>query len=368
MRNISPKLCFMLCNFAGFGLLAAFWLESAETAGFFLLLILIVMSLLRRRIPKLEVTAVFDIIICVALAELWPYASFAMALPLFAAMYFGRYWILLAGVAYLAFNFEPTLAAILILTALCGMLLGFWERERQGKLKSLDNSAKRYYEMANLQNDLAAALAQVERMTAVAERTRIARDIHDNAGHEIVAAYISLQTAREMMDAKAENADALELYDAAMDRLNTGANKIREAVHNLSAVTVLGVENLQEICRRFPARDVTFCAYGDTSKIPMYVWSMLESCLNECLTNVARHSAAKYVNVDLDATPHIVRLCVENDGLKGTGGNSPIGTGLRNLRHRAAAIGGNLSVDYGKAFRVICVIPMKEEQNEAVDS
>ena len=368
MKNLSPKSCLLFCNFAGFGLLTAFWLESAETAGFFLLLILIVMSLLRRRVPKLEATVIFDIIICAALARAWPYAPFAMALPLLAAMYFRHYWVLLAGVAYLAFNFEPTLAAILILAALCGIFLGFWERERQEKLRTLDKSAGRYYEMANLQSDLAAALAQVERMTAVAERTRIARDIHDNAGHEIVAAYISLQTAREMMDAEAENADALELYDAALERLNAGANKIREAVHNLSAVTVLGAENLQEICRRFPARDVTFRAYGDTSKIPMYVWNMLGACLNECLTNAARHSAAKYINVDLDATPHIVRLCVENDGLTGTTGKSPIGSGLRNLRHRAAAIGGNLSVDYGKVFRVICVIPMKEENDEAADS
>ena len=345
----------------------AFWLESVETAGFFLLLILVVMSLLRRRAPKLNFTVIVDIIVCIALSTMWGYAPFAMALPLFAAMYFGHYWAVLVGVVYLIFNFEPILVAVLALATLCGIFLGFWERERQDKIKTRDMSAGKYYELENLQRDLAAAVAQVERMTAVAERTRIARDIHDNAGHEIVAAYISLQTARAMMGP--ENADALELYDAALERLDNGADKIRQAVHNLSAVTVLGVENLQEICTRFPACNVVFRSYGDTTKIPMYVWNMLESCLNECLTNAVRHSAAKHITVDLDATPHIVRLCIENDGLKGDIKSSSMGSGLRNLRHRAAAVGGSLSVDTGKVFRVICVIPMKKEgHDEAVNN
>ena len=342
----------------------AFWLGSGEIAGFFLILFLVVMSLLRWRIPKLNFTVALDIIVCLALSIMWPYAPFALAMPLFAAMYFGFYWALLAS-AYLFFAFQPALAAVIALAVLCGGFLGLWERERQDKLKSRDESAGRYYELESLQNDLAAALARVERMTAVAERTRISRDIHDNAGHEIVAAYISLQTIREMLEA--ENAETLEMYDAALERLNSGANKIREAVHNLSAVTVLGVETLQDICRRFPVCQVAFRVYGDTSKIPIYVWNMLESCLNESLTNVARHSAAKNVTVDLDVTPHIVRLCVENDGVTKTAAK-PAGSGLRNLRHRAAAIGGNLSVDAGKVFRVICVIPMKEMKDETVDS
>jgi len=361
MRDYAPpSIGFLFCHIAGLSVLFAFWLESGTTAGFFLLLPLLVLTLSRWRFPNLRITVALDIIICLALSTAWEYAPYAIALPLFSAMYFGFYWAALAGI-YLLFGFEPTLTAILLLSALCGVFLGLWERERQEKLKTRDSSAGRYYELESLQSDLTAALAQVERMTAVAERTRIARDIHDNAGHEIVAAYMSLQTARSMMGP--ENAEALELYDAALERLDNGANKIREAVHNLSAVTSLGVEALEEICRRFPSPEVAFHVYGDTSKIPMYVWNVLESCLSECLTNVVRHARAKRISVDLDATPHIVRLCVENDGTSGAGGT--LGSGLRNLRHRAAAIGGNLSADAEeKTFRVVCVIPIKEERDE----
>jgi len=355
-----PNVTFLLCQIAGIGLLFALWLESGNTAGFFLLLFLVVMALLRWRIPGWNVTVVLDIIACMAVSALWGSAAYALAIPLFAAMYFGLYWTAFAGL-YLLFNFDPLLAALLVLTALCGVFLRLWEQERRDSLKSRDASAGRYYELESLQSDLTAALTQVERMTAVTERTRIARDIHDNAGHEIVAAYISLQTARAMMGP--ENTDALELYDDALERLDNGANRIREAVHNLSAVTILGVEALQELCRRFPGPQVALHVYGDTTKIPVYVWTVLESCLNENLTNVARHARrASRVSVDLDATPYLVRLCVENDGVSGVG-KRPMGSGLRNLRHRAAAIGGNLSIDTKEAtFRVICVIPIREEE------
>jgi len=357
IKALSPKLCFSLCNIAGFVLVFILWVRNDEMAGFFLLLFLVTMFLLRQRVQNTRLTLLLDLAACLALFPLWSHAPYALALPLFGAMFFGLYPAAITAL-YLFFHFEPLLAALFAFAILGGLFLGLWERERIDKLALRDKTAGEYYELESLQSDLTAALAQIERMTTVAERARIARDIHDNAGHEIVAAYISLQTARDMFSD--QDVDALELYDAALDRLNNGANRIREAVHNLSSVSFLGVENLQEICRRFPVCDINFHAYGDTTRVPVYVWTMLESCLNESLTNIARHAEATWVTVDLDVTQHIIRLCVENDGATKTG--RPAGSGLRNLQHRAAAIGGSLSVDSGKIFRVICVIPIKENE------
>jgi len=240
------------------------------------------------------------------------------------------------------------------LGALCGFFLGKWAQEQGQKLILRDVEAGKYYELEHRQSDIMTTLPQIERMTAVAERTRIARDIHDNAGHEIVAAYISLQTARGMLDAA--DADALELYDAAMKRLNNGVNKIRETAHNLQTVTPVGIETLLSVCKKFPSCPVDFHSYGNAARIPVYVWNMLEACLNESLTNVMRHAQANYISVELDVTQHIVRFCIENDGARKSTGS--MGNGLRNLRHRAVSVGGSLSVKAGDVFRVICVIPI----------
>jgi len=161
---------------------------------------------------------------------------------------------------------------------------------------------------------------------------------------------------------------ALPLYDAALERLDSGMNKIREAVHNLAPVTMLGVGALREKCEHSPmgkglVNGVGFKAFGDTSNVPVHVWGVLEACLNEALTNVARHARPKSVNVSIDVTTNIARLCVENDGVSesGVSGASRPGTGLRNLRHRIAAVGGSLSVDSGtkKKFQIVCVIPIQ---------
>jgi len=367
MSSLKAETYFLICKVAGFGLLFALLItQEGGTAGFFLLLFLALMSLLRWRFPKLRATILVDILICNLLVTSWEYAYYAFVLITFEGMYRSFYWVALNGVFPIFFsdNFDLRFIVLLVVGALCGLFLGKWEREYEQKFTLRDQEAGKYYELEHLQSDIMETLPQIERMTAVAERARIARDIHDNAGHEIVAAYISLQTVRGMLDET--DTDTLELYDAALKRLSSGVGKIRETAHNLQTVTSIGVETLLEICEHFPGCPVNFRTYGDTSRIPVYVWNMLEACLNESLTNVTRHAVASFVNVELDATQHIVRLCIENDGAARTGGT--MGSGLRNLRHRAISIGGNFSVDAGEVFRVICVIPIQEEQNETITS
>lgn len=339
----------------------ALWFREGGTAGFFLLLSLIILSLFRWRFPKLKATVMIDGIACALMAASWEYAHYALVLVLFEGMYRRFYWVGFAGLPTFpgaAFQMPDyiDLSPVMLITlgALCGLFLGKWGQEDVQKFTMRDTEAGKYYELEHQQSDLMEALPQIERMTAVAERARIARDIHDNAGHEIVAAYISLQTMRQLFET--EDADTLELYDAALGRLRAGVDKIRETAHNLQTVTSTGVGSLLEICQNFPGCLVDFRTYGDTSHIPMYVWSMLEACLNESLTNVMRHAKASYVSVELDATQHIVRFSIENDGVVRPGG--AMGIGLRNLRHRAMSIGGSLSVDADKVFRVICVIPV----------
>jgi len=411
MSTLKPETAFLICKITGFGLIFAIWLSDGEITGFFLLLVLVLMSLLRRRFPKLRATVLIDGIACALLMA--QCTQYALVFVIFQGMYHRYYWVGFVGL--LAFQaetpfvpnyFDPIIAILLLLGALCGLFLGKWQQEQAGKFTMRDKEAGKLYEIEHLQNDIADSLPQIERMAAVAERARIARDIHDNAGHEIVAAYISLQTTRALFEAERLDAEALELYDAALGRLSKGVDKIRQTAHNLQTVTMTGVESLLEICQKFPGAPVNFSTYGDTSHIPMYVWSVLEACLNESLTNVARHAHPSYIRAELDATQHIVRFCIENDGVAKSANiandiekrdckrgsqnakerfgtlcpSQPItiskvvcytrGTGLSNLRRRAISIGGSLSIDAGKVFRVICVIPLerKEGQSEAVNS
>jgi len=349
MNDISPqKLSFIGLTIIGFSLLGAHGIISGSTMGFFLMLFMVCMALLRWRIPKASWTSAVDVLACMFVTPMF------LGVALFAAMYHKMYFAIFAAV-YVFFAVGIQFGIIAILCGGLGLLLRLWEIEQEKRLKTRDAEAGRYYQLEAMQSDLISATAQIERMTVVSERARISREIHDNAGHEIVAAYMSLQTARGIFDE--QDPDALALYDAALERLDTGVNKIREAVHNLAPVTALGVEALQENCKRFP-KNIHFKTFGDTRHVPVHVWNVLESCLNECLTNISKHAKPNKITVEVDATRYIVRLCVENDGASFTG--KGIGTGLRNLRHRLTAIGGSIAVANKDVFRVVCVVPIKE--------
>jgi len=346
MRDLTlSQICFISCKYIGFGLLIARWIITGESIGFFLMLFMVCMVLLRWLNPRLSDTIALDVIACAVFFPL------GLGLAMFSAMYYRKYWTALALVVFYG---DLYMGAIVFLTGLVGFFLGQWEKAREHGHKGRDTQAERYYELENLQADLQTATAQVERMTVVSERARIAREIHDNAGHEIIAAYMSLQVARDGLEGA--DASALELYDAALLRLEKGAEKIREAVHNLAPVMTLGIEALKSICESFPKTKVDFKTYGDTNHVPVHIWGVLEACINETLTNAIRHAKPKLINVNLDATPKLVRLCVENDAICVK--TKTIGTGLRNLRYRAASVGGSLTIDRGEKFRVVCVIPI----------
>jgi len=362
MSDSKSEITFLICIVTGFAMMFALWIAESELTGFFLLLSLALLSLLRWRFPKLSATVVIDGVLCLLMMPMWSYASYALVLVMFQGMYRRFYPILIAGMIslYIAYTIEYLslpFALLVVLGAVSGLFLALWEQAQAQMFTLRDAQADKYYQLKETQTDLLSTLPQVERMTAISERARIARDLHDNAGHEIVAAYISLQTLRDLLGG--EDADVIELYDAALARLESGVDKIRETAHNLQTVTPLGVEQLLETCNRFPVCPVNFKVYGDTSKIPIYIWTMLEACLNESLTNVSRHSRASYVKVTLDVTQHIVRFCIENNGAEGSRGT--LGNGLRNLRHRIISIGGTLSVQAGEVFSVVCVVPLGEQ-------
>jgi len=335
--------------------------------GILLLLSLVVLMLIRWRLPKFGWTVVLDQLLVIGISFYWDKGYFALTLGVFDAVYAGTPILALPSAVYaLLYNTDTTIQIILAQSAFAGIALWGWRSQRETAQKSMDKMRIKYYESEDSNQELLAENAHIARMVELSERNRIAGEIHDNAGHDIVAAYITLQTIETLYET--DCGEAKELLGKALIRLESGIEKIRNAAHNLTTCTMTGIEGLHRLCDEFTQCRIEFKAYGDSSTVSVYIWLLLENCLRESLTNVRRHSESTYVSVNLDVTQHIVRMCVENDGAIKK--NNYIGIGLHNMQRRARSVGGNVSVDFSDSFRLICVLPINWEDNrfENIDS
>lgn len=320
-------------------------------------MVMIILMLLRWRFPKLKWTLLADQLAAMFASAFLGNSGYAFTLSIFEAVYLGcPYFALPAAVYITIYRPQGFLYLLLAQSAAAGLGLWGWRRQHNASLKRMDSDNKRYYELESLKQELLEANVQVAKMAELSERSRIAREIHDHAGHEIIAAYMTLQTAKAHRETNA--AEAEELFNEAMKRLETGIDKIRQAVHNLAPLTSIGADELHRICEEFRPAPAKLIVYGDSSRVPVYLWAILEACLKEALTNVLRHADATGVRATLDITPHIVRLCVENDGTTKNKRDTLAGLGLRNLQQRAKAVGGNVSAELSERFRLVCVLPL----------
>ena len=362
----TPNIFQMLYKLIGLFWLCILWIiEGVGLAGLYLLLSISILMLLRWRFTKLTWTLILDQILIYYLAYEWNTGAYFLVLSNFELMYLGKPFLMIPTLIYCFLPGNELIFYLLLFQgAFTGYILRGWNSLRLSSIKRLDQDSRRYYELENLKQELLVANKQTARLAELAERSRIARDIHDHAGHEIVAAYMSLQTAQAYFQEEPKQAE--ELLGESILRLESGITKIRETIQNLTPLANIGIENIQRLCKDFQYCPIELSIYGDTTKVPVYLWIILEPCLKEALTNIISHSAARKVTVALDITPSIVRLCVENDGAKQEQKQElkqeqkqSSGVGLHNLRLRAAAVGGNVSTNITDEYRLVCVLPIE---------
>lgn len=351
----------LLCRTLGLLLLFMLWIRSdGSEAGVILLVFLAVMSIARWRFNMPEWAVLVDQAACFVTVIFWPPSVFTLALPLFEAFLARRLWYTLP-VFIFSFVFSEavtlTLITVFIQAALTGAIIGGWREEAKAYQREADRQRKDRYELENLKEELLAANVQGVRMAELSERNRIAQQLHDEVGHELTASVLALQAFEQLW--KEGDPGAEEMFNQAQQRINNSAFHLRETVHNMKPVKELGIDGLEEICRRFDLCPVRLDVYGDTSSVPSHLWTVLYPCLKEGLTNIFRHGDnPKKVEVTLDISPYIVRMSIYNDGVADGTGKSFAGVGLRNLRQRAKAVGGSITTDAADGFRLICVLPL----------
>ena len=185
-------------------------------------------------------------------------------------------------------------------------------------------------------------------MAQEAERTRIARELHDDVGQQLALLAIDLEIIRGTEPEFEIETGAL-LHEA-LNRARQVAKSVHDLSHRLhpEKLHLLGlVPALNAIQREFslPNLNLTFEHQNVPAELPHDVILCLFRITQEALQNIVKHSAAREVSIDLIGTENDLLLTIVDDGMGFEGETAKNkGLGLISMGERLDAIGGSLKI------------------------
>jgi len=178
---------------------------------------------------------------------------------------------------------------------------------------------------------------EIERLATIAERERIARDLHDLLGHTLSVIVLKSELAARLVRADPDRA-AAEVND--IEQIGREAlGEVRAAVAGYRA-RGLGAE-LDGARVALQAAGVEVEVHADPIDLLPEQESALAMALREAVTNVVRHADAQRATISITTVGSGIRLQVSDDGHGSVG---LAGSGITGMRERIAALGGRVEV------------------------
>ena len=190
---------------------------------------------------------------------------------------------------------------------------------------------------------------QESRRRLADERLRIARDLHDSVAHALVAINVRAGVATHLHggnDPDGALADIMAVSAEALDDLRTTLSLLRDADDPAPTAPTLNLASVTQLLDRAKAAGLDAEADIDLNgrSIPIAVEQAGFRIVQEALTNVMRHAPASHAFVALRIEEDTLRIDVTDDGANSTAtARSSNGHGLRGMRERATALGGQVS-------------------------
>jgi signal transduction histidine kinase len=218
--------------------------------------------------------------------------------------------------------------------------------------------------------ELEDARRQLARQALLAERRRIARDVHDFVGHGLAAVMLQVTSARHVLRRDA---------DAAEEALRSAEEVGRRSMQELRrTVTLLRTDDEADGAERVPTAseipalidqaragglNVELRTRGDLARIPPTVGVALYRIAQEALANAARHAPRARTTLELELMNGRVELLAETSGpvvAESTAERERPHYGLLGMQERATALGGELAAGPTRSgWRVRCELPLE---------
>jgi signal transduction histidine kinase len=181
------------------------------------------------------------------------------------------------------------------------------------------------------------------------ERTRIARELHDDINQQIALATIEFEGLKQRSGLDDEVRSCMSALCVRLSEIGKDVQAISHRLHS-SKLEILGVVvACRSFCREVAERNkvtVDFTEEGNPRRVPEDVSLCLFRILQESLNNAIKHSGAQHFEVRLRAVSDEIQLTVRDCGV---GFDAPAalsghGLGLISMRERASLVKGTISI------------------------
>lgn len=186
------------------------------------------------------------------------------------------------------------------------------------------------------QRRLLRAQEEIEHLATIAERERIARDLHDLLGHTLSVVVVKAQLAQRLIPSDPARA-AAEVADIE----TTGRRALGEVRSAVAGYRARGLSaELDGATRALAAAGIEVETAAQVPPLHAEQETVLALAVRECVTNVVRHSGARRASIRISGSADAVVLEVADDG---HGSGAPDGEGLSGMRERVATLGGSVT-------------------------
>ncbi|MDH5507021.1 MAG: GAF domain-containing sensor histidine kinase [Anaerolineae bacterium] len=248
------------------------------------------------------------------------------------------------------------------------------EQPNNQKIISFEDQDQQVLEMFAVQAAIAIENAklyrQVQELVVLRERERFGMDLHDGIIQSIYAIGLMLDDTQRRMANDTETSS--ERIVQAIHGLNDVISDIRNYILDLRPQRFQGrdlIQGIQELARAFKAN--TFMSVNlnldgvDPEKTNPQQTVEILHIAQEALNNIRKHARASSVDIGLVEQDGMLSLRIEDNGVSIDleKAEQSKGDGLRNMRERAVALGGNILVENRKqgGTRVLLDVPLVEE-------
>jgi PAS domain S-box-containing protein len=202
-----------------------------------------------------------------------------------------------------------------------------------------------------------------------AERRRIARELHDEIGQVLTAVKINMQAAQalcETSDSARHFHDSFKVIDEGLRQVQNLSLDLRPPHLDGFGLTVALRWYVDRFSQRTGIPAELYCEQPEDERLARELETVCFRIAQEALTNVARHSGAKRVSVQLKRSNGALHLAVSDDGcgFDASRMRSPLiakaTLGLRGMEERAQGVGGTLEIRSikGNGTEVHCRLPL----------